>query len=248
MLAPEYTRWCDRLGLTPLHHRKQWEWVFILEVLDAHGMLRAGRRGLGFGVGIEPIVPYAAAQGATVVATDLPAEHSEADRWRDRGEHAGALTDLNADGLCPADRFRANVSFRAVDMRDVPDDLGGFDFVWSSCAMEHLGSLDAGLEFFRRQLECLAPGGLGVHTTEYNVEPEGETLENELIVLYQRPHLEALTYEMRARGHRMRATFATGTRPEDLHVDVEPFTNTHIRTRTLGFDHTSFGLVVRRGS
>ena len=247
ILSKEYSAWCDRLLLRRLHHRKQWEWAYILQVLDTHGMLQSGRRGLGFGVGNEPITPYAAARGANVLATDLPHDDERTAFWREAGDHVDTLAELNAGGLCPEERFFANVSFRAVDMRAVPDDLTGFDFVWSSCAMEHLGSLDAGLAFFRRAVECLAPGGVAVHTTEYNVQADGETLEHPLTVLYQRAHLEQLTHEMRRRGHHMRITFATGNRPEDLHVDAQPYTNTHIRTETLGYAHTSFGLVIRRG-
>jgi SAM-dependent methyltransferase len=244
--SSEYRQWCDRLGIRPLHHRKTWEWVYILQVLENHGMLRPGRRGLGFGVGNEPIAAYAAGKSVDILATDLPANAPRAEEWRASGEHAEQLADLNASGLCDADAFRERASFRPVDMRDIPDDLRSFDFAWSSCAMEHLGSLDAGMEFLERQLSCLKPGGIGVHTTEYNVDPNGATLSDGLTVLYQRPQLEELVYAMRKRGHQMRITFRVGGEPEDLHVDVPPFTNTHIRTQTLGFTHTSFGLVVKR--
>jgi SAM-dependent methyltransferase len=220
--------------------------VYILQVLEDHGMLDTGRRGLGFGVGNEPIAAYAASKSVDILATDLPASADRAAEWRNSGEHADQLADLNAAGLCDDDLFRERASFRPVDMREIPDDLRSFDFVWSSCAMEHLGSLDAGLEFLERQLVCLRPGGVGVHTTEYNVDPVGPTLSDGLTVLYQRKHLEALVYAMREQDHRMKITFRTGTRPEDLHVDPPPFTNTHIRTETLGYTHTSFGLVVQR--
>lgn len=220
--------------------------MYILQVLENHGMLQPGRRGLGFGVGNEPIAAYAASKSVNILATDLPASAERADEWRSSGEHADQLDDLNAAGLCDDDAFRERVSFRPVDMREIPDDLRSFDFVWSSCAMEHLGSLDAGLEFFERQLACMRPGGVGVHTTEYNVDPFGPTLSDGLTVLYQRPQLEALVHAMRRQGHRMKITFRTGTQPEDLHVDTPPFTNTHIRTQTLGYTHTSFGLVVQR--
>lgn len=45
----------------------------------------------------------------------------------------------------------------------------------------------------------------------------------------------------------MKTTFALGTTPEDLHVDIEPYTNVHIRTETYNIVHTSFGLVVQKG-
>ena len=56
-------------------------------------------------------------------------------------------------------------------MNAVPDDLGRFDLVWSSCALEHLGTPQAGLDFIMRTLDLLEPGGLAVHTTELELTP-----------------------------------------------------------------------------
>ena len=229
VVSPEYQQWCERLGIRPLHHRKTWEWVYILQVLEQHDMLRPGRRGLGFGVGNEPIAAYAASRQVQVVATDLPMTEPRAEEWQATGEHSRQFEDLNPEGICPSDEFARNVSFREVDMRAVPDDLTAFDFNWSSCAMEHLGSLEAGVEFFERQIATLRPGGVGVHTTEYNVVPDGPTLENPLTVMYQRPHLEELTRAMRRRGHDMTITFALGDaargcscRPAAVHQHPHP--------------------------
>lgn len=246
LVSPEYQSWCRRLGLPPLVHRKLWEWCYALEVLEEARMMQAGRRGLGFGVGTEPITAVLAQAGCEVVATDLPGNADAADGWRATDQHAGSLDDVASTQLCDPEVFAQRVSFRAVDMNAIPDDLREFDFTWSSCAMEHLGSLEAGLTFFERQLDCLRPGGVGVHTTEFNVASDDETIDHGHTVLYRRRDLEALVYRMRAAGHRMRITFATGTAPEDLHVDMEPFSNTHVRTSTDGLAHTSFGLVVRK--
>jgi hypothetical protein len=247
MQSKEYAAWCDRLGVATLVHRKLWEWCYALQVLDDAGMLQPGRRGLGFGVGTEPITAILAARGVDVVATDLPPQADAAASWRETGQHADQLADLNHEELCDPAHFARKVSFRAVDMNDVPADLTGFDFTWSSCAMEHLGSLTAGLAFFERQLDCLRPGGVGVHTTEFNVSSDDATIETGHTVLYRARDIEELVYRMRKQGHAMRATFALGSTPEDLHVDTEPFTNTHIRTQSGEFAHTSFGLVVRKG-
>ena len=43
-------------------------------------------------------------------------------------------------------------------MNELPGDLAGFDFTWSSSAFEHLGSLEAGARFVERQMHCLRPG------------------------------------------------------------------------------------------
>jgi len=66
LTSPELRAWSDRLrpmwnpeGTDPrpiMLHRKMWEWLFICESLAERGMLRPGRRGLGFGVGREPLV------------------------------------------------------------------------------------------------------------------------------------------------------------------------------------------------
>ena len=55
-------------------------------------------------------------------------------------------------------------------MNHLPDDLRGFDFTWSSCALEHLGTLAAGADFVVAQMDCLRPGGVAVHTTEFLVD------------------------------------------------------------------------------
>jgi SAM-dependent methyltransferase len=245
--SPEYRAWCERLGIPSLTHRKLWEWCYILQALTVAGMAGPRRRGVGFGVGNEPITAYLAAQGCALLATDLPSTASAAVGWSATGQHASRLADLNAAGLCDDDQFRARVDFREMDMNAIADGVEGFDFAWSSCAMEHLGDLDAGLRFLDRQLRCLVPGGVGVHTTEFNVSSDDATIERGHTVLYRRCDLEALVEHMRAAGHDMRITFATGAAPEDLHVDTEPFTEVHLRTATEGFAHTSFGLVIRRG-
>ena len=94
--------------------------MYILQVLEDHGMLQPGRRGLGFGVGNEPIAAYAASKSVGILATDLPANSPRAEEWRESGEHADQLTDLNAAGLCDDDVFRERTSFRPVDMREDP--------------------------------------------------------------------------------------------------------------------------------
>ena len=40
----------------PRKHRKQWEFCYILQALCRAGVMRVSARGLGFGVGREPLV------------------------------------------------------------------------------------------------------------------------------------------------------------------------------------------------
>ena len=230
-------------------HRKMWEWLFIAEALHERGLLAPGRAGLGFGVGQEPLVALFAAEGCDLVATDQPHEAAVASGWTaSEVEWAGSLEQLNTHGLCPDEEFGRRVRFRPVDMHAIPDDLRGFDFTWSSCALEHLGTLGAGTDFVVAQMECLRPGGVAVHTTEYLVASNDDTVEAGGTVFYRRRDIEALVDQLRRAGHSIDVDFTLAATPEDLHVDVAPYTDVHLRTRLGGYETTSLALVITKGS
>src|SRR4051812_7373139 len=66
-----YASWCALIRDPRVRHRKVWEWVYILEVLEQHGMLAEGKRGLGFGCGAEPLSALMANMGCEILATDV---------------------------------------------------------------------------------------------------------------------------------------------------------------------------------
>lgn len=228
-------------------HRKMWEWLFICEALSEGGMLREGRRGLGFGVGREPLVALFASLGCRITATDLEPQQAVAAGWTATGdEYTGGTAGLNEHGLCDAGEFEERVDFRFVDMNALPDDLGGFDFAWSSCAFEHLGSLEQGLAFVERQMDCLRPGGLAVHTTEYNLSSADDTVATGGTVLYRRRDIEELAARLSSAGHRIVCDFTEGDSPADRHVDLPPFSDTHLRTMLGEYVTTSVALVIEK--
>jgi 2-polyprenyl-3-methyl-5-hydroxy-6-metoxy-1,4-benzoquinol methylase len=249
---PIYTRLCASMGHARRLHRKQWEHVWILRALEQTQTLRAGARGLGFGVGREPLVAVLARAGCRVLATDLPAEHSGAGAWRATGQYGGAKSALNEAGLCEARVFAERVEWQAIDMRDLSrlrSRSDRFDFLWSSCALEHLGSLEAGLDFIRASLDLLVPGGVAAHTTELNVTSNERTVGGGPVVLYRRRDLEALERELNARGHQVELNFQTGTHAEDRRVDPPPYdSRVHLKMLHAGFATTSFGLLITRGA
>jgi hypothetical protein len=256
--SPALVTWADRLRplwaaagdqRAVMLHRKMWEWLFIAEALHERGMLAQGHRGLGFGVGQEPLVALFAAEGCEIVATDQPHDAAVASGWTDsQVEWADGTDALNRSGLCPAEDFRRRVRFRPVDMNAVPEDLRGFDFSWSSCALEHLGTLSAGTDFVLAQMDCLRPGGVSVHTTEFLVSSDAETVESGGTVFYRRRDIEALAARLRRAGHDIDVDYTLGTTPEDLHVDVPPFSDVHLRTELSGYVTTSLALVVTKGA
>jgi hypothetical protein len=251
--SPELLGWADRIrgawdrtnsGAPVLTHRKIWEWVFIIEALAERGLLGEGHTGLGFGVGQDPLAAVFASHGCQIVATDLQGAGSG---WTATNQHASGLAQLNRDGICDPAVFNRAVRFRGVDMRDVPGDLRDFDFTWSACAFEHLGSLTAGQEFILRQMDCLRPGGFAIHTTEFNVSSNRGTVGVGDTVLYRKRDLDHLIRELRSLGHAVEIDYRTGTSPADLYVDYPPWPGPHLKIQLGRYVATSMAIVIEKG-
>jgi FkbM family methyltransferase len=156
--------------------------------------------------------------------------------------------DLWKPEILSEDDFKRLVSFRPVDMNHVDPDLRGFDFVWSSCSLEHLGTLEQGRRFIFESLRCLRPGGVAVHTTEYNLSSNLDTKEEGPDVIYRRRDLEEIAATLKEQGHAIDIDFGLGAGPLDLHVDRQPFKeDAHLRIEIWGYVCTSFGLIIQKG-
>ncbi len=250
--------WFSLLGVGADYHRKAWEGAFVLQGLWEAGMLAPGRRGLGFAVGREPLPSILVARGAEVLATDLDAGDARAANWAGTNQNAARVEDLFRPLLVDHDAFTARCSFRPVDMNAIPRDLaGGFDFVWSTCSFEHLGSIERGLDFVVAAMDCLKPGGVAVHTTEFRLDGDGPRLDNWATVLFGRPDMEALAARLAARGHQMTTIdYGPGQGVLDNYIDVPPYGRQameglppifapHLRLSVDGIPATSIGLIIR---
>ena len=116
------------------------------------------------GVGHAPLPAVFVSRGLDVLATDQGAESG--DHWASTGELMAGLSGLSRSHVVTDEELAAHVEIRNVDMNSVPADLGTFDVIWSSCAIEHLGSPEQGLNFVIDTCRLRAPGGSAVHTTE----------------------------------------------------------------------------------
>lgn len=249
--SPSFLYWARRLRERPGGlHRKLWEWCFAVQALYERGFLRDGMRGLGFAVGSEPLTALFASMGCEVLATDLDLASAAEAGWVGTNQHAANMESLNGHGLCGAAVFEQHVRFRNVDMRAIPNDLRDFDFLWSSCAMEHLGSLDHGVEFVLNAISCLRPGGVAVHTTELNCDSDIETVETGGSVIYRQRDLLSLAERLRESGHDVAPLdFHLGETDADCYVDEPPYGGrAHIKLRLGGYASTSFGLIVTKAS
>ncbi|NLS28930.1 hypothetical protein S2M10_39430 [Sphingomonas sp. S2M10] len=252
--------WAAELKTAVIYHRKLWECAYVLQVLFEHGHLVPGARGLGFGCGAEPIPSYLASLGITVTASDDAGDAAAAAGWIASQQHLGSAASPFLPHLVDRERFDRFVTVATVDMNAVPADLQGYDFCWSMCALEHLGSIEAGLRFIERSLETLRPGGTAVHTLELNIDDDGPTVDNWITVLFQRKHLEAFAAKMAAAGHQvMPLSFDFGGQVMDRFIDLPPWLHdlpdaerhrlgppAHLKLSIDGFVCTSFGIVITK--
>ncbi|MDP3403802.1 MAG: class I SAM-dependent methyltransferase [Brevundimonas sp.] len=245
---PWFSYWTNAFHAQVRHHRKLWEFVFICQALWERGALRDDSRGLGFGVGTEPLAALFASRGCQIVGSDMSPDRMEAAGWAETMQHAAGKSAMRHPYLCDDAVFDRNVSFRTCDMNDVPEDLTDFDFCWSSCALEHLGSLEHGLRFIERSIDCLKPGGWAIHTTEYNFGSNDDTVDHMGTVLYRRSDFEALRDRLAAKGHVLAPLdFDIGSGPADTYLDVPPYRQEPcLKIALMGHATTSYGLIVRR--
>lgn len=252
--------WFGELQVPIVLHRKLWELAYVLQSVFEEGHLRPGARGLGFGCGTEPLPSYFMSHDIHVMITDLAADEAQQRGWADTGQHAASLDQAYHANLVDRARFDALSSLAYVDMNAIPSSLADYDFCWSVCALEHLGSIAQGLDFIENSLATLRPGGLAVHTTEFNINPDGPTIDNWPSVLFQRKHFEALADRLTCQGHEVAPLdFQLGDKPMDHFIDLPPWSHdlpqaladwmghmVHLKLAIDGFPATCFGLKIRK--
>lgn len=249
MTSEAFRYWASRMGENWRLHRKLWEYCFILQALYERDMFREGRRGLGFAVGEEPLPSLMASMGCDVVATDLDQTDSRAEVWAKTAQLAASLEGLNKRRLCEDRLFKQRVSFRPVDMNRIPDDLTGFDFTWSSCSFEHCGSIGLGKRFLREQMKCLKPGGIAIHTTEYNLSSTEQTIDTGTTVIFRKQDVEAMIRDLQAEGHEVeKLQLDIGASAEDSYVDIPPYSsNVHLKLELFDqYVSTSVALIIKK--
>jgi hypothetical protein len=188
--------------------------------------------------------------GCKILATDAPIEIGEEKGWTQSNQHMSGLTDIRYTQICDGNLFDENVSYSPCDMNNIPSSLVDYDFNWSSCCFEHLGTLEAGMEFVINAVEkTLRVGGIAVHTTEFNLSSNTSTVEEGGTVIYRHRDIVELVRRLRDRGHTVNQfTVAPDSHYYDFHVDVPPYKqDAHLRLLLDDFVCTSVGIVVQRG-
>lgn len=248
-MADWFKNSCIKLKEPFKYHRKLWEYCYIYQSLLERGMLQPGKAGLGFAVGKEPLTAAFASHGCQITSTDLELEKAHAQGWTSSNQHCDGLAGLNERGICDPQLFNSSVIFKYMDMNKIDNTtFNSFDFTWSSCAFEHCGSLDLGKEFIVNQMNCLKPGGIAVHTTEYNLTSDGDTLRSGLIVLFRKQDFDWIVNKTCALGHSIDIDYTVGDGKIESIVAKPADTDYHLRLQLGKYVTTSIGLIITKSS
>ncbi len=250
-----YKKWAALLNQTEsgrgnfaLEANKFWQNAIMAQALYERGVVEENKRGLGFGVGMERLPALFASYGVQVMATDQDFTTIKASSWNN-GQLAQGSQSLNTDNICPPDVFAKNVAYRSVDMNKIPKDFNGkFDFIWSNCALGHLGSIEKSKEFIMNSLNCLAPGGWAVHTTEANILSDTDTLDNSDTVFWRQRDLYDLFKKLSKQGYIVSAlNFNLGSSQADKRFTLSPkWGSEHSKILFNGYMATHIVLIIKK--
>lgn len=241
-----YAQWARQMHIEPtIMNRKNWEWIYIAQALFEHDMLKPGMKGLGFAVGSEPLSALFARYGVMVTATDLGDDNPETESWKQGNQHANNLSIVEHPEICDQASFDSHVRFMPLDMNNIPDTLRGFDFCWSSCAFEHLGSIEQGRAFVLNTLDVLKPGGVSVHTTEFNLSTDESVDEIPYYSIYGKNFFNDLRHEITAMGHYFAPfDYRLGEHPDEDYIFKFKEPTAHFKLLIGNYISTSIGIII----
>lgn len=249
MLSKTFHRLSWEMQSPPRFSRKQWEFAYILAAFQNIRGLSAGDQAIGFGCGLEPIPAILAKNGIHVVATDLEASSAQSKGWVDTLQNSGNLENIQQQSrrIIKRDIFQRYVKYRSIDMNEIPENLEKFDLIWSACALEHLGSLEHGIRFILNSSKHLAPGGIAVHTTEFNLSSDEDTLNEPECCIFRKQDILNLQDRLFKNGFYLEpVNFNSGSLNVDEYIDFPPYRmSPHLKLKLGGYVVTSIGLIIR---
>jgi len=174
-----------------------------------------------------------------------------AELWANSGQNAGGdINKLWRPSILSKDDFDKHVIYRDVDMNEIPADIGQFDFCWSSCAIEHVGGLELSKRFLKNMINVLKPGGIAVHTTEFNLWSNEDTIEDGISVIYRRKDFEELKDWYSQHDCSLELSFKRGTGSVEMFLPLPPYedgdTRNHLNLIIGQYASTSYALIIKK--
>lgn len=254
--------WVDKLHNCFAYHRKNWELSYVLQVLYENKMLDCGKKGLGFACGVEKLPSLFASLGIDVTAGDKPDDISS-EGWKSSNQYTRSIDDLYYSNIVERSKFDSNVHLEYIDMNNIPENLyNKFDFCWSICAIEHLGSIQNGINFLINSTKLLKSGGISIHTTEFNYLDTENSIDNWGSVLFKREHFIYLKNVLENYNAKLfELDFDYGNNIFDLYIDCPPYQHQevsginikfsninppHLKLNIDGFPATCYGLIIKK--
>ena len=108
--------------------------------------------------------------------------------------------------------------------------------------------IEKGFEFILNAMDCLRPGGLAVHTTEFNLSSNDQTMEHETCVIFRKRDIEELIRRLEKAGHFVFPfNSSPGTQNLDRHVDLPPYAGSPcLKIQLDQYVATSIGIMIRK--
>lgn len=168
-------------------HRKQWEFAMIFLALQKLGLLSDDKTGLSVGGGNERVLYSVARNVKKLFVTDLYSDETVWDcaRTGDPDDFIKAHKPFEVDD--------SKIKALRMDMRNLDFEDNTFDFCYSSCAIEHIGTCEDFIQHFNEVNRCLKEGGYYVFTTEFHFG--NETIENPNNYIFSPEYLEKMILE-----------------------------------------------------
>ena len=153
--------------------------------------------------------------------------------------------------LVGLDQFRNLAKFVPINMNILPLPLspsyGKFDFLWSTCSIEHVGSIALGQRFVENAMTYLNNGGVAIHTVEFTISSNSYTVEDGPTVLWCKHDVERLVKDLEILGYDVYPIhWGAGSGTLDYTPDAPPFSKKHVKLVIGEFISTSFAIVVKK--
>jgi hypothetical protein len=245
---PEFIRLMKALDEGHQMHRKLWEFVSIAKLIEEHHTDPINKTAIGFGVGKEPLVSLFAKWGYNVLATDQPPGGTSVN-WETSNQHADSLEDVFKINIINREAFDSKVTFKHIDMTALPENIGKYDTIWSSCVVEHLGGFEKTKEFLLNSYKMLNPGGISVHTTEIELTEKPIMMDYGHSAVFRTLELLNIKNQLNASGAEIEMSFYTPNADEfDNYVSIPPYDSTkpHLKLLLGESITTSFMIVIKK--
>jgi hypothetical protein len=175
-----FSEWVDRFATTDASSDALWSQAYVLQILEQHGMLEAGAKGLGISHIVDNVATISAARGCDVLVASpqLPQRNNP-------------VADSRADGSA--------IEQIDIDLSQLPENLVDFDFLWSMNALDLLPAVSQAIELVSTLTDFVRPGGLAVHILSSGQRSTGDSGSDSFV--FERGDIERIALTMVARGH-----------------------------------------------